>query len=109
MQLLLAALQDGSNPKEIFYEITQRWGFSTCHACTQEIAPARQRPHTARDAKHVHAGGLRLHSKDATTVLKSLMVIHRLLRETPTKVDLYKKCQVLYASGVSLVQRSGAV
>jgi hypothetical protein len=40
------------------------------------------------------AAGCRLHSKDATTVLKSLMVIHRLLRETPTKLDLYQKCQV---------------
>ena len=28
VQMLLAAIQDGSNPKEIFYEITQRWGFS---------------------------------------------------------------------------------
>jgi len=43
----------------------------------------------------------RLHSKDATTVLKSLMVFHRLLRETPSRDKLYGKCHV-YMSDLRL-------
>ena len=35
----------------------------------------------------------RLQSKDATTVLKALMLFHRLLRETPAREKLYEKTQ----------------